>query len=84
MANKLQQYFSMLRTHSQILDIINKNVTLQNMFDNWSISQREEFLSLLLKRKMEIISVLPGDSSRIADEKSFHYSDMKSVYTIVL
>lgn len=30
----------------------------------------EDFLSVLLQRKVKIVDILPGDSSRIADEQS--------------
>lgn len=52
-----------------------------------------EILSLLLKKKVTIIQVLPNEGIRIAAEKSllvmdivvklFSYRDMKNVYTIV-
>ena len=36
----------------------------------------EDFLSVLLQRKVKIIDVLPGDSSRIADEQSLLIMDI--------
>ena len=37
----------------------------------------EDFLSVLLQRKVKIIDVLPGDSSRIADEQSLLIMDIQ-------
>ena len=36
----------------------------------------EDFLSVLLQRKVKIVDVLPGDSSRIADEQSLLIMDI--------
>ena len=36
----------------------------------------EDFLSVLFQRKVKIIDVLPGDSSRIADEQSLLIMDI--------
>lgn len=36
----------------------------------------EDFLSVLLQRKVKIVDILPGDSSRIADEQSLLIMDI--------
>lgn len=36
----------------------------------------EDFLSVLLQRKVKIVDILPGDSSRIADEQSLLILDI--------
>lgn len=36
----------------------------------------EEFLGILLNQKVKIIEILPGDSTRIADEQSLLIMDI--------
>lgn len=47
----------------------------------------EDFLSVLLQRKVKIVDVLPGDSSRIADEQSLlswtYWCGLKMALTVM-
>ncbi|MBU5480529.1 PD-(D/E)XK nuclease family transposase [Blautia sp. MSJ-19] len=66
MQTKLQKYFPMLRSREEILKDIDANVKLTEQL----------FLSILFKRKVKIVEVLPGDSSRLADEQSLLLMDI--------
>lgn len=108
--NLLQQYFPMIRTREEILREIRADEHLNDIFNQWTETQQEEFLnfttgirgvkilydcfykevmnpdtvpermndflSLLLKRDVRILEVLPNDNSRIADESSLVIMDI--------
>ena len=44
MQTKLQEYFPMIKTRQTILDEINRNSKLCNIFERWEKNQQEEFL----------------------------------------
>ncbi len=46
MANKLQQYFPMIRTREEVLAEIQGKKHLQDIFEGWSQSEQEEFLNI--------------------------------------
>ena len=110
MTNRLKQYFPMLRTRTEIMEIIIKDETLKTLFDSWETEFQEEFLnictgisgvkvlydfmikeilnpeavperigellSLLLNQKVKVLTVLPNDTTRIADETSLIITDI--------
>ena len=110
MTTKLQQYFPVIRSKTDILKEIDSNVKLTERFYSLKENQRQEFLdfcsgvrgvkmlydsffkeimnpetvperlenflSVLLQRKVKIVDVLPGDASRIADEQSLLIMDI--------
>ena len=46
MTNRLKQYFPMLRTRTEIMEIILKDKTLKTLFDSWETEFQEEFLNI--------------------------------------
>lgn len=46
MTNRLKQYFPMLRTRTEIMEIIIKDETLKTLFDSWETEFQEEFLNI--------------------------------------
>lgn len=100
----------MLRTRTEIMEIIIKDETLKTLFDSWETEFQEEFLnictgisgvkvlydfmikeilnpeavperigellSLLLNQKVKVLTVLPNDTTRIADETSLIITDI--------
>ncbi len=46
MANKLQQYFPMIRTREEVLAEIQGKKHLQDIFEGWSQREQEEFLNI--------------------------------------
>ena len=46
MTNRLKQYFPMLRTRTEIMEIILKDKTLKTLFDSWETEFQEEFLKI--------------------------------------
>lgn len=110
MANKIQQYFPMIRTRESIMEQIEADRHLKSMFEQWGEEHQQEFLdfctgvrgvkpmydfvskevlnpetvperidellSLLLGQEVHIVEVLPGDSTRIADETSLVIMDI--------
>lgn len=67
MANKLQEYFSMIQTKEAIMEKIENDRHLKCMFEEWGEKHQQE---------VHIIEVLPGDSARIADESSLVIMDI--------
>ncbi len=110
MANKLQQYFPMVRERHEILKEIRSKQQLSDLFDSWRIEQQEDFLdfcsgargvkmlydgffkeilspeytperlndflSCLLGMKVNILHILPNDSTRLGDEHSLVIMDI--------
>lgn len=100
----------MIRSRSEILEIIHKDAKLSSIYQTWSATQQAEFLdfcsgsrgvkilydsffkeilnpetvperlnellSLILKRQVKILNVLPNDSSRIGGECSLVIMDI--------
>ena len=44
MTNKLQQYFPMIQTREEIMETIENNRHLKNIFYGWAQEERQEFL----------------------------------------
>ena len=44
MTNRLKQYFPMLRTRTEIMEIIIKDETLKTLFDSWETEFQIKFL----------------------------------------
>ena len=44
MTNRLKQYFPMLRTRTEIMEIIIKDETLKTLFDSWETEFQDEYL----------------------------------------
>ena len=44
MANKLQDYFPLIRTRGEVLDEIRSKDNLRDMYEKWRPKQQEEFL----------------------------------------
>ena len=110
MTTKLQQYFPNIRSREEIMNEIQGNLFLKNLFYSWTYEEREKFLdyctgvrglkilydtyfkeifspeatperleeliSLLIKKKIKIIQVLPNDSIRISDEGTLMITDI--------
>ena len=68
MAEKLKEYFPMIREKAEVLAEIAGNAELQERFN--------DFLSCMLCQKVKVLKVLPGDSVRIADETSLLIMDI--------
>lgn len=43
MTNRLKQYFPMLRTRTEIMEIIIKDETLKTLFDSWKPNFKKNF-----------------------------------------
>ena len=65
MANKLQQRFPMIRSREQILLEIQENEHLRNEFRAWEPEQQ-----------VKILTVLPNEGVKIADEGSLLVMDI--------
>ncbi|MEE1442698.1 MAG: PD-(D/E)XK nuclease family transposase [Blautia sp.] len=110
MNDTMREYFPMLRTRKEVLDIIQENERLTEQFDSWEeekqeefldfctgvkgvkilydgffkevfspeyhVERLEEFLSLLLGKKIKIRQILPNDSVRLADEQTLLITDI--------
>lgn len=110
MNDTMREYFPMLRTRKEVLDIIQENERLTEQFDSWKeeeqeefldfctgvkgvkilydvffkevfspeyhVERLEEFLSLLLGKKIKIKQILPNDSVRLADEQTLLITDI--------
>ncbi len=77
MAGILQNYFPMIRTRREMLEVIFEDERLSDVYLGWSEEQRlEEFLSLVLGQQVKILKVIPNDSARIADESSLVAMDI--------
>lgn len=67
----------MIRTREEILRDIQQNINLTERFYSWKEEQREEFMDFCTGVKgVKIIEVLPGDSTRLADEQSLLIMDI--------
>lgn len=110
MNDTMREYFPMLRTRKEVLDIIQENEKLTEQFNSWEeegqeefldfctgvkgvkilydgffkevfspeyhVERLEEFLSLLLGKKIKIKQILPNDSVRLADEQTLLITDI--------
>ncbi|MDE6738889.1 MAG: PD-(D/E)XK nuclease family transposase [Lachnospiraceae bacterium] len=76
MATRLKEYFPMVREREEVLAEIAKSGMLQAKFDGWKPEQFNDFLSGLLGQRVRVVKVLPGDSTRIADESSLLIMDI--------
>ena len=110
MADKLKNYFPLIREREELISEIEENPELRAVFEKWTSKNREEFLDfctgvrgmkilydsffkevmnpeyaperleeflcVVLKRKVRIVRILPNDSTRIADETSLLISDI--------
>ena len=108
--NLLQQYFPMIRTRNEVMNMIRSNPSLHAILKSWEPCQQQEFLdfctgerglkilydtffkeiinpeyapgrleyllSTILKQTVKIKQVLPGDSTRLADEVSLLVTDI--------
>lgn len=110
MNDTMREYFPMLRTRKEVLDLIQASERLTEQFDSWEeehqeefldfctgvkgvkilydgffkevfspeyhVERLEEFLSLLLGKKIKIKQILPNDSVRLADEQTLLVTDI--------
>lgn len=110
MVAKLKKYFPMLKEREALLDEIESEPGLKQMYEEWTTEQQEEFLdfctgvrgikflydsffkeimnpetvperleeflSLILMKRVKILEILPTDSTRIADETSLLIMDI--------
>ncbi len=110
MASVLKKLFPMIREREEVLKEIGEKEELQQIFDEWTREQQEEFLdictgargakilsdtmfkeilnpdttperlenllTLILKRKVKILKVLPNDFARISAESSLLILDI--------
>ena len=84
---KLTEKFYCLKEHQrqEFLDFCSGARGVKMLYDSFfkeimnpkTVPERlENFLSVLLQREVKIVEVLPGDSSRIADEQSLLIMDI--------
>lgn len=84
---KLTEKFYSLKEHQrqEFLDFCSGARGVKMLYDSFfkeimnpeTVPERlENFLSVLLQRELKIVEVLPGDSSRIADEQSLLIMDI--------
>ena len=110
MADTLKNYFPLIREREELLSEIRENPKLREIYEEWSLGNREEFLDfctgvkgmkvlydsffkevmnpeytperleeflcVVLKRRVKIVRILPNDSTRIADETSLLITDI--------
>lgn len=73
---KQQQYFIDFCTGVRGIKLLYDGFFKEIMNAEYTPERLDEFLSLLLKKKVHVHAVLPNDSTRIADESSLLVTDL--------